>query len=337
MSESETPEPTPELTTGEVELKRRIGDLAALATVDGDQEWEKLQERLAANGGRATSPAQVRTALRTVRRRPVVRRVAAAAALVLLGAVILLQDDGDGRVHTVDDTTTTTDDDGASTTSTTADPQTTTSTPPDVSSPPPGSSEDSTGAPGDDPAAGPGAGAGGTGSDDEGAAGSPGGTSPSDTAPEAIPPSTVPAGEPPSVTYPTGDYTLKAWFREANPTTYYMTIWRDGYGMVSDLVASIDPDHNCLAGKSGSFAFPEPGLHMYSWGFVRADAAEVRVVTHAGEWTTAVIGDEAVPGLRPWIAARQTDQISRFEARDAAGNVLHTAVDGGVWAEPSTC
>ena len=50
-----------------------------------------------------------------------------------------------------------------------------------------------------------------------------------------------------------------------------------------------------------------------------------------------MIGDEAVPGLRPWIAARETDQISRFEARDAAGNVLHTAHPSGAPSDPSAC
>lgn len=103
--------------------------------------------------------------------------------------------------------------------------------------------------------------------------------------------------------------------------------WRPGRaGRAGDWVANDQPGHNCLRGKNpAALDFPEPGPHLYSWGIVRSDASQVRMVTTSGDWTTATIGSEVAPGIRAWIGRRYTDQISRFEALDSAGNVLHSA------------
>jgi hypothetical protein len=312
----------PDAMAAEVELRRRLGDLATLAVVD-DDAWETFQRRLA---GAPTS-----------RRRVTPKRVlAVAAAIVVLAGVLILarQDDG-GRVRTVDDTTTTTDGGRTATTSTTRpDGRTTTSTGPgDV---PGGGTAGGGGGPG-----GGGTGS-GTGTGAAGGAGAPGSqpgapggpAGPGGSSGTTAPPQAAPGGPAPAVTFTTPEYTLEATF-EVRGTTFIMNIWRVGGSHVSDWVAGDQPGHNCLRGKNAiALSFPEPGPHLYSWGIVRSDAAEVRVVTNSGDWTTAVIGSEVAPGIRAWIARRYTEQISRFEALDSAGNVLHTAQ----WETPEdTC
>lgn len=182
---------------GEVELRRRLEDVASLVTV-GDDGWEALQERLAHAG--------------PPRRRPPLKPLAAAAAAVLvLGVIVLVGRDRDERVTTVDTTTTTGEDPSSSTSTTTADRITGTTAPVDGGGAPAGS------APGG-PAGldgGPGGGDGGPGGDggaDPGGAGSPspGGT-PAVTGPSSTTTSSTPPGStPPPVTAPASGADLEA-------------------------------------------------------------------------------------------------------------------------------
>jgi hypothetical protein len=299
----------PDAMAAEVELGRRLGNLATLAVVD-DDAWETFQRRL------ADAP--------TSRRRVTPKRVlavVAAAIVVLAGVLLLTRDDDGGRVRTVDDTTTTTDGGRTTTTSTTRpDGRTTTST---GAGGMPGGTPGGEAGPGGGTGSGTGAAGGGTPGSQPGAPGGlagPGGSSGT-----TAPPPAEPGGPVPAVTFATPEYTLQATF-EVRGTTFIMNVRRVGGSHVSDWVVADQPGHNCLRGENeNALSFPEPGPHLYSWGIVRSDAAEVRVVTHSGDWTTAVIGSEVAPGMRAWMARRYTEQISRFEALDSAGNVLHTA------------
>jgi len=134
----------------------------------------------------------------------------------------------------------------------------------------------------------------------------------------------MPDGRAPSVTFAASGYTLQGTFWRAGGLQ--MNVWRPDLGFQTGWSRTNSLGQECLAGKSEyAFDFPEPGSHAYSWGMVRADAAEVRIVSTTGDSTTAVIGTEAVPGLRPWIARSPSGQVDHYEARDAAGNVLHLA------------
>jgi hypothetical protein len=299
-------------TASEVELRRRLGNLATLATADDAEGWEKLQQRLAdtPSARRRLTPKQL---------------LAVAAAIVALCAVILTRHDVGGQVRTVDDTTTTTRDKATTTTSTTSTTATSIAgdtlptSPTAPGGPLGGSSPGGPVGPGDGASAqapGPGTPSGGS------TAGASAGTTPPPTTSMT---GTSPDGPPVAVAFVTSEYTLQGTF-EVRGGTLVMNIWRLGGGHVADWVEGDQPGQNCLRGKNGvDFDFPEPGPHLYSWGVVRSDAAEVRIMTATGDWTTAVIGSEVAPGIRAWIGRRYTDQISRFEALDAAGNVLHTA------------
>lgn len=318
-------------TATEVALRSRLEELAGTASVD-DHAWEKIQSRIA--GGSSASG----------RHRPTPRQlIAVAAAVILVCAVVWARRDSGQKVETVDDTTTTTTDrvgrESTSTTSTT------------VAG---GPSRSGTG-PGGQPTGGPASG--GTGPAAGGAtAGQPGdgGASPGGGGPETgAPPTTsvpppsgnMPDGRPPTATFEASGYTLQATFWRIDEGVLYLNLWRPDRGYLANWSRSDRPGQNCLAGESEyPFDFPEPGSHAYSWGMVRADAAEVRIVSTTGESTTAAIGSVAVPGLRPWIAPSPSGQVDHYEARDASGTVLHVAASttgtGGQSsfdAVPDTC
>jgi hypothetical protein len=70
---------------------------------------------------------------------------------------------------------------------------------------------------------------------------------------------------------------------------------------------------------------------------VRADAAAVRIVTTGNLSSSAVLGSEVAPGLRPWIAEAPRGQVDRAEALDGAGGVLHTSTSPYWLTTPATC
>jgi hypothetical protein len=326
---------TPEtLTPGEAELKRRLDDLASLATV-GPEGWERFQERLAA-------PAP--------RRFPTRKQLLAVAAVILVVcAIVWSRRDGTGdRVHVVDTTTTTTSDHdrtpASSTSSTSATSTTSSSTPAPAEG---GTSGGVVGSPtGADPGAGgdPGSGA-GTGTGAGAATGPPaGGTAPGagggTGSPTTTPPATAPStidGKTVWASYATPDYTLLVTLETGASPYLTTTIYRDDGTLVRDWVWPDRPGQNCLVGVLAMpFDFPE-GQHAYTFGLVRADAAAVRIVTGGGAQTTVAVGGEAHPGVRPWITRRQTDDVARMEALDAAGNVLTTATPSSFDSYPASC
>jgi hypothetical protein len=166
-----------------------------------------------------------------------------------------------------------------------------------------------------------------------GGAGPPG-TSP----PGGLPPATTaPDGRVPAVTLSSSAYTVQATvWKEAG--VHYMNLWGPDPGAYLTMWSwSETPGQNCLGGSGTVISGSDGQGHELHWGLVRADAAEVRVVTTGSLWTSAVIGAEVVPGLRPWIAELPPGELDRFEARDAGGNVLHTA-RAPVWDSGSdTC
>jgi hypothetical protein len=319
-------------TATELELIRRLDAAGATASVD-EQAWAKIEGRIAARRRR--------------RRRPRPRQLLAlaAAAVVVLAAILVVRDDG-SRVETHDPTTTTTDRDRRATTTTADDerPETTTTSIDDRGNRPAQSTR-----PGGGPApSGTGAGGAAPSSPSPGAPGATGGGSSTDpgspagggSSPTTIPTphTTLPDGHAPAVSFAASGYTLQATFHFSSGL-FQVSIWRPDRGFLTDWVRDDQPGQNCLAGESEfEFDFPEPGTHAYSWGMVRADAAEVRVVATSGESTTAIIGAETVPGLRAWIAKSPPGQVDRFEARDAAGGILHIAPRaGGFDASPDRC
>jgi hypothetical protein len=178
---------------GEVELRRRLGAIASLVTVD-DDGWEALQERL----GHSRPPR---------RRLPLKPLAAAAAAVLVLGVIVLVSRDQHERVTTVDTTTTTGEDTSPSTSTTTADRGTGTTTSADAGAAPAGSAD------GGPPGLGGGPGGGG-GRADPGGTGSPppGGTSAA-TGPTSTTGSSAPPGStPPPVTAPTSGADLEVTF-----------------------------------------------------------------------------------------------------------------------------
>jgi hypothetical protein len=323
-------------TSTEVALRSRLEELAGTASVD-DQAWEKIQNRIA--GGHSASG----------RRRPTPRQlIAVAAAVILVCAIVWARRDSGQKVETVDDTTTTTTDRvGRESTTTTS---TTVAGGPSRSETGPGGQP--TGGPASG-GAGPGSGGDPAGQPGDGGASPEGGTSPGGGGPatgappaSSVPPPSgnMPDGRPPAVTFEASGYTLQATFWRIDEGTLYLNLWRPDRGYLANWSRSDRPGQNCLAGESEyPFDFPEPGSHAYSWGLVRADAAEVRIVSTTGESRTAAIGSVAVPGLRPWIAPSPSGQVDHYEARDASGAVLHVAASttgtGGQSfdAMPDTC
>jgi hypothetical protein len=166
----------------------------------------------------------------------------------------------------------------------------------------------------------------------------PGGT-PATTAATTPPPVTVPGGELVRVTFTASGYTLQGTFEDVGSGRFEMDIWRVGQGEVGQLLLFNRPGQNCLAGGNPTdFAFPEAGGDIYTWGLVRADAARVRVITTDAQTTNAVLGAEAYPGVRVWIARIPNDQIDRLEALDGSGGILHDALWGAnLDAYPDSC
>lgn len=293
----------------DTELRRRLGDLAGLATVE-DDAWDRLQERIAADPSR--SPARGRG-----RARWQLGLVAAAAAALIVGAVLARRSDDDGGVRTIDEDTTTTLTEDTSTSSSTTTTTTSATTLPEgvgTADPPgetPGDEGDGSGAtpePGTTPDPGPGA--------------SPTPT----TAAPAAPPPTVPGGDRVWVSVAASGYTLQGTFVESQPGRFRMSLWRQGGDHLADLLLSNRPGQNCLAGGDPvDLAQPEPGADLYTWGLVRADAARVRVVLGDGSSTNATLGASPYSGIRVWIARVASDQVDRFEALTSTGQVLHTA------------
>jgi hypothetical protein len=326
---TQTSEPT--LTPREVELQRRLVTLVDRATVDA-AAWSRIQDRIA--GADLPSTPSTRRPRRS-------RMVAAAAAVVLVVVGIVTVGhrlDDRGKVDTVDDDTTRTtiDRDSQSTTTTS------TSTPSELD-------------PGDQPVDG-GIGAPGTGptADAGGNPGSPGGDTPpgatpgAGTTPPTVDPNAAPDGRVPVVTYSLGT-------RSSDPSVA-ATVWQDASGFHMNvwrtnpwrLHTTWDwgnvPGQNCLAGATGTISFPELGSSVtFSWGLVRADAAAVRVVTGADDEGSSliVLGPEALPGLRPWlartVAVYGADPISQFRAVDSTNATLHSAVAPAWDARPDPC
>jgi hypothetical protein len=310
---------------GEDELRRRLVALAGVARVDPGG-WDALQERL--SGVRPLRPGPAR--------RPLVAAAVAAAAVAVVGTVVVV------ARHTDDNTTT---DDR---TTTTREPWTTTTVrPPSTSTPSPGADPGAVppgaagpGAPG--AGASPGAGqaplggpASGGGADGSGASPGPG--------PGPAPPSGPVTTAPPSssaapLLFVTAEYSLEVYVEGSPSGSLRVPVHRYTVGLVSDWASPAYPGRNCLSGVSAALDFPEPGLHAHSWGVVTAGAAAVRVVTTGGASVPAIVGSEAVPGLRPWMARTPSSQIARFEALDGAGNVIHTApANNGFHALEDVC
>jgi hypothetical protein len=126
---------------------------------------------------------------------------------------------------------------------------------------------------------------------------------------------------------------------------FHMNIWQTNpWRLHTTWSWSSLPGQNCLAGITDTLEFPENApftSETFSWGLVRADAAWVGVVTGPDDYDVAspiVLGSEALPGLRPWIARTTTDDpIRRFRALTEAGTVLHYAEPPTWDARPDSC
>jgi hypothetical protein len=316
----------PELADFEADLRRRLADVAATTTLDA-QAWEKIESRAAAERPRRL-PRIVRTR----------RQIAAVAAVVVIvvGLVVLSRQGDDSRTETVDTTTTTTSE-GATSSTTARDGTTSTSTG-ELPQRPGSSTGQGTGPSTDGPGAGGGSEGGPAGTGPESGTGSSGGTSGGATPSTAPPPSgpgdTAPDGHRVVASIGQSGYTVDASAFESGGT-YYMDLWRDRTQYLAEWSWSPQPGQRCLAGQGGAYSGGELGA--LRWGFVRSDAASVRMVTTSGNTSTAILGAEFAPGLRAWIGPRPPGQVDRFEALDAGGNVLHTAA-APVWdASPDSC
>lgn len=316
----------PELADFEADLRRRLADVAATTELDA-QAWEKIESRATAGRPRRL-PRIVRTR----------RQIAAVAAVVVIvvGLVVLSRQGDDSRTETVDTTTTTTSE-GATSSTTARDGTTSTSTgelPQRPGSTTDGGTDAGTGGPG----AGGGSGSGSDGSAPSSGTGSsggtPGGSTPSSTPPAQGPDDAAPDGHRVVASIGQSGYTVDVSAFESGGT-YYMNLWRDRTQYLAEWSWSPQPGQRCLAGQGGAYSGGELGA--LRWGFVRSDAASVRIVTTSGNTSTAVLGAELVPGLRAWIGPRPAGQVDRFEALDAGGNILHTAA-APVWdASPDSC
>ena len=341
-----TGSPESTLTPREAELRRRLAELAATATVD--DVWEQIQDRIAAG-----EPGRPQGRGRAARR--VAVAVAAVVLLVVGVAVLGGRDDGRERLDTVDDTTSTTvDRDGGSGTTTTA--------------PGPGDQpgdDDQAGSTGDGTGTGVGDGPGSGDGTDEGAdtggtdpggggATSPGATTPDDpgspspsvTRPSLNPdPDAAPDGRVPVVEFGFNSETgvrVTAWRDGAG---FHMTLWQ--YNPWRELTTwswSNVPGQNCFAGSLGTFQIPELApfsTRRLAWGFVRADAGTVGVIDGPTDFYDSMpryMGPEVFAGLRPWITDVQgSDPVQRFRAIATDNSTLHYA-DPPTWdARPATC
>jgi hypothetical protein len=312
------------------EIRRRLADAAATTTVDEERAWAEIQARIS-----SVRPAGGDRRVLDLGRVP--RRVVAAAAVVILvvGALLWFGEDDDGGRVVTDDSTTTTDggttsttDDGASGTSTTVRAG---ETPEDPGA---GGPRDGQPAPGSG-GAGPGSGS-DTGSGGGGGSGtaSPPGTSTATTSPPA---DTAGDGRRPAVTLSTAAYTAwgTAW---ADGGGYGMNVWApqlDTY--LNGWSWTGSPGGNCLEVSSSSLTGSDGQSHTLVWGLVRADATAVRIVTTGGVSSSAALGSEVAPGLRPWIGESPRGQVDRAEALDGSGGVLHTSSSPSWSTTPATC
>jgi hypothetical protein len=309
---------TDDLATTEDDLRGRLDRLSTVAAVDPDG-WTKLQDRLP--GARPSRRRAGRTPL-----------LVAAALLVIAGAVVLTTRDQKDRTTTDSPTTTT-----ERTTTTTTGPEGTATTAPGAPEAPA-------------PAEGPGvtfgvpdggAGGGGQAPAGSGGAGAPGpGTAVPTTV--ATPPTTAPVAPPGGsgapVEFVTAEYTLQGSVTGDPSANVFMSVYRPGWGVASEWNSPAYPGRNCLSGVNARFPFPEAGPHAYSFGVVASDVAGVRIVTASGNSAAAVVGTEALPGLRLWIARRPNEMVDRFEALDSQGGVIATApATNGFHALTDTC
>jgi hypothetical protein len=342
-----TATPEPALAPREAELQRRLGDLAARAAVD-DAAWEQIQQRIAGEEPPATGRRQRPTGPRLV------VAVAAAVVLVVVGIAVLARHAHDhGQVDTVDDTTTTTaDHDGRSRTTTT----TTTWTTLGPGDQPPGgvtgggtASEDGAGSAGAGTGTGTGAASGAPGGGTATPAGGSGGAGPG-SGPTATTTGTVPDAD----TAPDGRSPVVAMAMTSD-VSVRATVWQDAGGFHMSLWQykpwrhlrtwswSDVPGQNCLAGATATFELPELAPFsslQFSWGFVRADAADVGVITGPDDSyddSARNLGPEVFPGIRPWLAQDMAVPVQRFRAISVNGTTLHYA-DPPAWdARPDTC
>ena len=307
----------PDTTAAEAELRRRLRDLATLATVD--DAWDDLQRRLA-DAPTMGHRGRLRGAFRSPDGRPSwSRRVAvvAAAVAVIAGLIALSRDDGRDRTETVDTTTTTVD--RGTTSTTTGDQGTTTTTGDDRP-------EEVTGSPAPSPgqSGGPGGGetSAGPADEDENAGTTP--TPPNDGGdPGTVPPPstpTAPSGDPIAASIPHGDGTMDISAYE-NGGNLYVDLWRDGTEYLTRTGWALAPGRNCLA--------VDPTIHhdgeldSVRWGIVRADAAAVQIVTTTGERTTATLGPPRSSGVRAWLGPRPAGQVDHYLALAGDGAIMH--------------
>jgi hypothetical protein len=126
-----------------------------------------------------------------------------------------------------------------------------------------------------------------------------------------------------------------AW---ADGGNYSMNVWAPELGTYLDGWSwTGSPGGNCLEVSTSSLAGSDGRSHPLVWGLVRADAAAVRIVTTGNLSSSAVLGSEVAPGLRPWIAEAPRGQVDRAEALDGAGGVLHTSTSPYWLTAPATC
>jgi hypothetical protein len=319
----------PELADLEADLRRRLADMAATTTLE-PEAWDAIERR-----------ATVRRTWTAAGRFGPTRRkvVALAAAVAVVVSVIALSRDGDSHTETVDQSSTSTTDQPTSSTTDPHGTSTTTTTGAASQLPPNAAPRGGAGAVGEAGPDGAGPSPEGGSSGAPGATGSPpssGQTSPPDgTPPDATPPAaTPPDGHPVVASIGQSGYTVNITAFESGGT-YYMNLWRDRSYYLGMWGWAMRPGQNCLAGEGSDYS--EGELATLKWGFVRSDAARVRIVTTSGNASTAIVGSEVAPGVRAWIGERPAGQVDRFEALDADGSVLHTATTP-VWdAAPDTC
>jgi hypothetical protein len=305
-------------TAAEAELRRRLGDLATLATVD--DAWDDLQRRL------ADAPAtghlgRFRGVFRSPDGRPSrSRRViaVAAAVAVVVGLIALSRDGRHDRTETVDTTTTTVD--RGTTSTTTGEQGATTTTGGDRPGEVTGSSVPSPGQGG-----GPGGGETSTGTPDGN--GGPGTTPapPGDGGdPGTVPPPstpTAPSGDPIAASIPHGGGTMDISAYESGGNVY-VDLWRNGTEYLTMTGWALAPGRNCLAVDPTVDYDGE--LDSVRWGIVRADAAAVQIVTTTGERTTATLGPPRSSGVRAWLGPRPAGQVDHYLALAGNGATLHS-------------
>jgi hypothetical protein len=288
-------------TPAEHELARRLSQLAETTTVSPDA-WNRIAARTVASPSSSAgfTRRHVRSLLAT-----------AAAVAVLIGLVVALASGGD--------------EDGLRTTN--HGESTTTTTERDASPDRRSSStttESSTTLPGrgvPTSAADPGAGT--TPSTETEAPAGPGGTESGESSRAA------PTRAEPTMTLRSSEYTVEI---VATPG-FHMSFRRtddvgnqpggpDGYGSATESDWSSTSNPRCLMSGGGQYAFPDAGLHAFTYGLVGSDIARIEIVMPGGERVAARIGPAVESGYRAWLVERPPGNTQGIEGLDSAGNVV---------------